>query len=339
MGTVQKGEPCEDHWRWSVTGLLRAGGVAGSGGGCLTSQNGHDVTVLTPCDHTREDQIVEVGVDTEVEGQNVIAPISVDLWHTRTEARRAEELETSFLEVEAVLSEIRELNRTGKLAKSTGHRRAVVLYLDKDAQSLTFLTWWIHAWRLIGLNSVSESFDMILFSHPKAVSSLDSNCTEIKEDSDPAEYRGEGRCLYRVLLPFSERNIKYYNHLNSLECLYNNESSTFLRGYKTLLRADLDTIPTPRMVNFWPDDLVAHRGAGTTHSLETIEAAIRRTAAAAGIAHRHWHNIDSSLMGPSLRVIMVAKLTVPLARFTRAHMFGPGTVCRCSTCSELPVSV
>ena len=47
-------------------------------------------------------------------------------------------------------------------------------------------------------------------------------------------------------MPFSERNIKFYNHLNSLECLYNNQTSTVLRGYRILLRADLDTIPTPR---------------------------------------------------------------------------------------------
>ena len=25
-----------------------------------------------------------------------------------------------------------------------------------------------------------------------------------------------------------------------------------------------------------------------------------------------------------------------LARFTRAHMFGPGTACRCATCTQLP---
>ena len=74
----------------------------------------------------------------------------------------------------------------------------------------------------------------------------------------------------------------------------------------------------------------------TSHHLKTIEDAIIRTAAAAGISHRHWHNTDSAWMGPSMRVIMLAKLTTALARFTRAHMFGPGTSCRCSNCTELP---
>ena len=35
-------------------------------------------------------------------------------------------------------------------------------------------------------------------------------------------------------------------------------------------------------------------------------------------------------------VLYCAVLTVQLARFTRAHMFGPGTACRCATCTQLP---
>ena len=56
----------------------------------------------------------------------------------------------------------------------------------------------------------------------------------------------------------------------------------------------------------------------------------------AGIQHRGWYNTDSAWLGPSLRLVMLSKLTVQLARFTRAHMFGPGTACRCATCTRLP---
>ena len=35
----------------------------------------------------------------------------------------------------------------------------------------------------------------------------------------------------------------------------------------------------------------------------------------AGIKHRGWHGLDSSLMGPSLRVVMTSKLAVVLARY------------------------
>ena len=58
----------------------------------------------------------------------------------------------------------------------------------------------------------------------------------------------------------------------------------------------------------------------------------------AGIQHRGWYNTDSAWLGPSLRLVMLSKLTVQLARFTRAHMFGPGTACRCATCTQLPAS-
>ena len=328
-------EGCEDtFWRWSLTGLLRFGDV---GGGCMTSTSGQAKVIIKPCQADREEQMVEAGVDVEAEagGQRKITPVSTQLYQERVESRRNEELEAAFLDVSEVLSEIREMRAIGEFRRKAGHRRAAVFYVDKSKKAgLPYISWWLHAWKLSGLNTSSEMFDLVLFCHPEAVRFLPGECREMKE-KDP-DFRGPGRCLYRELLPFSERNIKVYNHLNSLECLYNNQTSTLLRDYLTLLRADLDTIPTPRMVGLWPRNMIAHRDAGTTFNLESIEAAIRETAAAAGINHQHWHNIDSSIMGPSLRVIMVAKLTVAVARFTRAHMFGPGTKCRCPTCTELP---
>ena len=57
---------CEDHWRWSLKGLLKAGEK-----GCLSSRSGHDKTQLKPCDSRKEDQIVEVGVDDEIDGKKI----------------------------------------------------------------------------------------------------------------------------------------------------------------------------------------------------------------------------------------------------------------------------
>ena len=44
----------------------------------------------------------------------------------------------------------------------------------------------------------------------------------------------------------------------------------------------------------------------------------------AGIEHHGWHNTDSAWYGPAPRVLALAKLTLHLARFIRAHIFGPG---------------
>ena len=35
----------------------------------------------------------------------------------------------------------------------------------------------------------------------------------------------------------------------------------------------------------------------------------------AGIQHRGWHGLESSLIGPSLRVVLTSKLAVVLARY------------------------
>ena len=42
------------------------------------------------------------------------------------------------------------------LFRQAGSRRAVVFYLDKGAGFLTYLTWWLHAWKTIGLDSEEE---------------------------------------------------------------------------------------------------------------------------------------------------------------------------------------
>ena len=109
----------------------------------------------------------------------------------------------------------------------SGKRRAIVFYIDKGSGFLIYLKWWIFAWKKIELNSEKEAFDIILFTHPLMVGLLPTECQLIPSDFDPEE-RSEGRCLYRELRPLSERNLKYDNYLNSQECLFNNQTSTFL---------------------------------------------------------------------------------------------------------------
>lgn len=189
-------------------------------------------------------------------------------------------------------------------------------------------------WRQIGLDSEKEAFDIILMTHPESINKLPPDCVQVPEDFDPTA-PGVGQCLFRELVPISERNHRYDNYLNSQECLFN-PAASFLKLYKIVMRADLDTFPTPGMVNYWPTDVICNRNAATTHYRKNIEDAIVETAEAAGIHHKHWHNTDSAWMGPALRSITLSKLTTYLARFTRAHMFGPGTMCRCATCIQLP---
>jgi len=322
---------CSDagFWRWSSDALLEW-----SGGGCLSSLNGYDKTVVVPCDKNYDDQIVEFGVVSTADEKKQLGPINLMHWTYRMARTRHKEMKLAKLEVDKILTEISHLERSGAFEKEVGSRRAVVFYVDKGSDFLAYLKWWIFTWKMIGLNTEEEAFDIVLLIHPEAVHNLPDECKKIEESFNP-ELPGPGQCLFKELIPISERDHKYDKYLNSQECLFNN-ASRFLRSYKILLRADLDTFPTPKMVGYWPKDVICNRNYFTTFDRDNIESVIINSAAAAGIKHNSWHNTGSTWMGPSLRIVTLSKLTTYLARFIRAYMFGPGTTCRCPTCTELP---
>ena len=332
----------DHHWRWNyITGALEFNDT----GKCLTSTNYAKKVVLRRCDEVKESQMIEFGVDRpghfDYDGHKIsdwnIGPISYRKWKIRMNYHRDRELKESLEKVREVLEEIQEMNRTGELMKISGMRRAIVFYLDHDKNSKLMLTWWIYAWRLLGLDSAEQAFDIILFVNPNTkFHTLGFNCSLIDDDEFDPESEGAGGCYYAELSPLIERDERYDKYLSSQECLFNKVTSRFLVKYRILIRADLDTFPTPALLNYWPETVICNPFAMTTHLKKNIEDAIKKTALAAGITHRGWHNTDSAWMGPSRRIIMLSKLTTYLARFTRAHMFGPGTVCRCSMCTSFP---
>ena len=251
---------------WSDSGL------------CVSGKGPNRDVVLKTCDPEDESQMVEVGVDT---AGGDIAPLSEPQWRERMAGRRTKELGEARAEVGKVLEEIRELNSSGELGRERGSRRAAVFYLDRDPASLAQLRWWLYAWHQAGLDTAAQALDVVVFTHPRAVAQLPEECRLVTENFEP-EAAGPGQCLYRELLPLSERNPKYYSHLNSLECLASPNVSSFLTRYRVLLRADLDTFPTPALADLWPRDLLCNAHAGTNHNLRSINQAIVDTAAAAG---------------------------------------------------------
>ena len=265
-------------------------------GRCVSGTGSYNNVVMMPCDPWDESQMVELGQTGDSgdrdgsEGESLelpnaqsteIWPLSVSQWRKRAARQRTKELGEARAEVAKVLEEIRELNTSGELGRARGSRRAAVFYLDKGSEPLAYLRWWLYAWRLAGLDTAQQALDLVVFTHPLAVAQLPEVCGLITENFDP-EAAGPGLCLYRELLPLSERNPKYYNHLNSLECLASPNVSEFLTKYKVLLRADLDTFPTPALADLWPRDLLCNAHAGTNHNLRSINQAIVDTAAAAG---------------------------------------------------------
>ena len=45
---------------------------------------------------------------------------------------------------------------------------------------------------------------------------------------------------------------------------------------------DLDTFPTPALLDYWPRDILADTTGGTNHYLQSIKEAVVNTSAAAG---------------------------------------------------------
>ena len=289
--------------------------------------------MLVLCDEQFDNQIVEFAFVTN---DGVLLPIDSERWEQRAQERRNKELKTAKEDVDKILKQIDKDLQSGDLETIDGNRRAVVFYVDSETEFLKYLAWWVYTWKMIKLNIAEEAFDIILMTHPEYIEKLPNDCNKIPDGFDP-RFSGPGRCLYKELLGLSYRDNRYDIYVNSQECLVN-PAASFLSKYRLLMRADIDTFPTPGLLGYWPIDVICDRNAGTTFWREDIEKPIREAAEAAGIKHNHWHNTDSAWFGPTRRILALSKLTTHLYRFVRAYMFGPGTKCRCATCIELPKS-
>ena len=197
------------------------------------------------CNNTFDDQIVEVGVvwpagRNGMAGETRLVPYDLELWRERAEARRTEELQLAGAEVARVLREVGQQNRSGSLGRVERSRRAVVFYVDRGTGFLDSLRWWIFTWRAIGLDSARAAFDIVVMVHPASVALLPAACRPAPPGWDPRA-PGPGRCLWRELVPLSERDHRYDSYLNSQECLFN-PAAAFLQHYRLLL-PELEKVP------------------------------------------------------------------------------------------------
>ena len=104
--------------------------------------------------------------------------------------------------------------------------------------------------------------------------------------------------------------------MNSVDCDFG-PGTDFLEDYRLLLKADIDTFPTPYLFGLWNEYMVVNRFYGTTHGQKVLERILRDTAVAAGIEHRGWYNMGSSWYGDSKRIRNMAKLTPALYKFSK----------------------
>jgi len=291
---------------------------------------------MTFCEKYAEDQNFELGRWLDVNGTKKLTPVDVSLWQSRQDKMRDEVMNVERKVVTKALEEIdmdmalHAFDKTDDLRR----RRAAVFYVDKGVNGISMVKWWIFTWRFIGLDAADQGFDLVMMTHPAAVDKLPSDCVPVG-DNFQINFTSPGQCLYKPYLGVAYRDKTYDGYMNSQECLYG-DGSEFLSQYTLLLRADLDTFPTPHMLNYWPKGIVVDIQYSTNHGLENIKQALRELACSVGIEHQDWFNMGSTWYGDGRSVRNLAKLTVALNKYGRAQMFGPGTACRCSTCDKLP---
>ena len=202
---------------------------------CLTSVKTNYPVTVARCRPLAEDQMVELGQYTVHEGRITLMPKDEEEWQARQDRARKMLLEETKVPVTKALEEIAQDDLVHLLDQKTGKvRRAVVFYLDKGESGLQQLKWWLHAWKLIGLDEAEEAFDVVLMVHPDAVPRLPEECKRI-EEGFTAKHVGKGACLYHPYMGIAYRDPSLDMYMNSQECLIG-PGTEFLDGYRVLLR-------------------------------------------------------------------------------------------------------
>ncbi|XP_023347923.1 uncharacterized protein LOC111716674 isoform X2 [Eurytemora carolleeae] len=111
--------------------------------------------------------------------------------------------------------------------------------------------------------------------------------------------------------------------------------------YGIAYRSDLDTFPTPGLLGYWPDTVLANKNSAYTFrnssGTSLITEKLKKAAEYVGLSHKGIHDIGSSWFGPAHLIIKLSSMAVVLSKYLRVYMFGPGSFCRCATCTELPL--
>ena len=314
------------HWSWSRSGQFKWSEGCEK---CVQSFKFNTPVEVVFCRDNAEDQNLELGRWVETGGRRKLTPLSIPAWRARQDTLREAFLAAERPGVRRAVEEVEMedlLHQYDDKVEEGKRRRAAVFYLDKGTSGLAMVKWWLAGWRLIGLDSAEERFDLVFMTYPANVASLPTDCQLVTE-SFTVNYTAAGQCLYKPYLGIAHRDKSYDPYMNSQECLYG-PGSEFLSQYTLLLRADLDTFPTPRFLGYWPQGIIVDKNYHTNFDLDTIKNAIKSLACSAGIEHQGWFNPGSTWYGEARRVRNMAKITVALNKYGRAQMFGPGTACR-----------
>ena len=95
--------------------------------------------------------------------------------------------------------------------------------------------------------------------------------------------------------------------------------------YHNLLRADLDTFPTPLLRDDWPDDLQINAMAG--YATQKSRAMLARVGEEAGVFYDGISNIASTYWGDAVSVVKLTCFATSASAYVRAAAFSEGSPC------------
>ena len=247
----------DGHWVWTGAGQLQWGrGDCGACRRCVAGRGRGAGLAMELCDSRAEEQNMELArwADT-----STLAPLDTAAWQRRQDAIRSQVLGQERRLVSRALQEVDQDLALHEYDQQdpARRRRAAVFYLDRGSGGLDMVRWWIYTWRFIGLDTAEQGFDLVMLTHPASVAKLPAECSLV-EEGFRLNYTAAGRCLYKPYLGVAHRDKSYDPYMNSQECLFG-PGSEFLGQYSHLLRADLDTFPTPRFLDWWPEGVIVDR--------------------------------------------------------------------------------
>ncbi|EGD78887.1 hypothetical protein PTSG_01862 [Salpingoeca rosetta] len=298
-------------------------------GNCLT-YNYHTKITLEPC----RDMDSQWMLRTDVNG-SLILPRQWDKELIALAERRERQIKPLLATVRTLASKTRKLthrahSRASKRTQGVDGRRAVVFFMEPSRMLTLQVKWWLRAWRMLKLDEPDQRMDVLIMGNGDDFESLMSLGCEMKSldtQTSIPHADGHGVCW---LFPFRGINSrepgKYDAWFNSLEVLVNKKTRPLLEQYDQLLRADADTLPTPKMRGYWSEKLVLSLNAG--YATRYADAKLATLAADAGLVWHDLRNIGSTFYGPAKSVLHLVELTVAVGALLRTYTFAPGTGCK-----------
>ncbi|EGD80324.1 hypothetical protein PTSG_10579 [Salpingoeca rosetta] len=324
-GTSLAAKDTVDTWQFVPgTGL-----VHDRTGGCLTYHYPSQIT-LEPCGDRGSQWMLRTDFNNETR------PIPRD-WDSELAAlaeRRDRQVKPLIDHVRHVARKTpklmhRALSRAAKGPQGVGGRRAVVFFMEPNAMLAMQVRWWLKAWHELRLDEADQRMDVLIMGNGDDFESLQSLGCEMKrlgtQTTIPAS-DAHGVCW---LFPFQGINTrepgKHDRWFNSLEVLVNERTRPLLEQYDQLLRADADTLPTPKMRGYWSEKLVLSLNAG--YATRYADAKLATLAGLVGFLWQDLRNIGSTFYGPTQSVLHLVELTIAVGELLRKYTFAPGTGC------------